>query len=75
MSEKKNDGGSVFPLPPYSPEFQGMTLRDYFASQAMIGVMQAHMTIAAITKTQISDEIIAELSFKIASAMLRERDK
>jgi hypothetical protein len=47
----------------------GMTLRDYFAGQALAGIMAAPSTTEATT-----DEI-AYLSYKIADAIIVEREK
>jgi len=43
----------------------GMTLRDYFAGQALIGLFQIKVT----------DDKRSEIAYKIADAMLAEREK
>ena len=69
----KNDGGPAFPGgdgaygggPNHA---QGMSLRDWFAGQALIGV------IGAATTTELTMKSIAT-AWSIADAMLAERDK
>ena len=64
-------GGPAFPydLTSYDDEvriqYQGMTLRDYFAAKAMQGLLSA-------TKTS-DGEMIARDSYKMADAMLKAR--
>lgn len=60
----KQTGGPAFPVPPstYSNINHGMTLRDYFAGQALANVNAVDVTQAA------------ELCYQIADAMLKERD-
>jgi hypothetical protein len=82
---KKETGGSAFPSlihEEYST-YQGMTLRDYFAAKVMHGihssfsnetVMKAY--VAACEKQGIEVNAgIAEQSYGMADAMLKERDK
>jgi hypothetical protein len=47
----------------------GMTLRDYFAAKALQGVL------AADTEELLSVDAIASVSYRIADAMLKEREK
>jgi hypothetical protein len=61
-----NNGGPAFPT---GTAFQGMTLRDYFAAKALQGVL------AADTEELLSVDAIASVSYRIADAMLKERDK
>jgi hypothetical protein len=68
----KDTGGPAFPFWCDSngmANFQGMTLRDYFAAKAMQGLMSARNPIL----TKIAD--IAEGAYEIADAMLAERSK
>lgn len=81
----KQDGGRAFPL---SREQEGwfeggMTLRDYFAAQALAGGM-ARTTVPEYelramfgpTRTCITrDEIAAADAYRIADAMLAERSR
>jgi hypothetical protein len=61
-----NNGGPAFPT---GTAFQGMTLRDYFAAKALQGVL------AADTEELLSVDAIASVSYRIANAMLKEREK
>ena len=73
-----NDGGRAFPSirefyicgVPGQEHMTGMTLRDYFASKVVGGVM------ANPTGRNLQDQQgIAELCYAIADAMLEERAK
>lgn len=56
--------------PDQSPiEYQGMTLRDYFAAKAMQGI------IAKYGNTLQSPETTAKEAYEMANAMLEERNK
>jgi hypothetical protein len=63
---KKNDGGPAFPQHPiegcYAP--QGMTLRQYYAGQALNAVMTDPM------RRGYSALLIAECVFEIADALI-----
>lgn len=71
----KPDNPPAFPhLVPHNPDFAysatGMTLRDYFAGQAMHGL------IARSGPGRLPfDEDIAKQAYRIAQAMLAEREK
>lgn len=82
MSDK--DGGPAFPQPPcpncgvqHEPEHvPGMSLRDYFAAQALPVVITAY--VAANGNGCAADHAlrnIPALAFKYADAMLAERKK
>lgn len=60
-----NDGGQAFPKGHSHAE--GMTLRDYFAGQALANLnLQAHVAKPAA-------EHLARSAYEIADAMLKER--
>ena len=69
-------GGPAFPIPlqpgqsfkEHGGEVDGMTLRDYFAAQAMTGII-AH------PEKKGSASFFAENAYAIADAMLAERAK
>lgn len=69
MSKDKT-GGQAFPTvgSQYSHE-EGMTLRDYFAAKAMQGFC------ANPNARPTSDVHLAESAYKMADAMLAEREK
>lgn len=69
-----NDGGSAFPSiksdwigQGYSDR-EGMTLRDYFAGQALAGLI-------AQTDRALSCKIFASEAYKCADALIAERQK
>jgi hypothetical protein len=67
----KNGGGPAFPLRNTDPDdyipFPGMTLRDYFAGQALIGMLAA--------KGIYYDEVAVKNAYRYADAMLAERER
>ena len=71
-----NRGGPVFPQPQTygewadgSPWFEGMTLRDYFAAKALQGLLHD------ASSGDGQWEFEAKAAYKIADAMLREKEK
>ena len=72
MSKDKT-GGSAFPTvgSQYSHE-EGMTLRDYFAAKAMQGIISGSHENGEV---HYMEEITAESAYKMADAMLVEREK
>jgi hypothetical protein len=67
----KNDGGPAFPRTvqhynEYLEGRDGMSLRDWFAGQALLGMLN---------RTQYNETIAASYAFKYADAMLAERNK
>ena len=73
---KKNNGGTAFPAQELNGQYAthemsyGMTLRDYFAAKAMV-------IFISLTKEgyNCSIEEIAKYSYKMADAMILEREK
>lgn len=62
-------GGAAFPLENVGTEFQpGMTLRDYFAGQALMGMM------AADRRWDGGNADMAKASYSVADAMLSARE-
>lgn len=82
MTTPKNDGGAAFPQDKFlkvgdahqlvERDF-GMTLRDYFAGQALVG-LNAHNK-GGYTVGYDSPEARAKESYKQADALIAERDK
>ena len=70
----KNDGGPAFPVQDLSKwQASGMSLRDWFAGKALIGLTSS---IRACTDGEdYSPEQMAEYCYECADAMLAERDK
>jgi len=66
------DNPPAFPRP-YSGTSQfaqeGMTLRDYFAAKAMTGLLTAEIV------GEYSNEHVANISYLIADAMMKERSE
>ena len=52
----------------------GMTLRDYFAGQALVGAAQEYLNRNGFAHNTMAQNIAAH-AFRIADAMLRERGK
>jgi len=52
-----------------SEEYYGMNLRDYFAAQAMAGLLTAELV------GEYSNEHVAEISYRIADAMMKAREE
>lgn len=76
----KKDGGPAFPrpkTPDHNSAQEGMSLRDWFAGQALAGLMASK----AVALAADSDEIHAERErkavscFLLADALLAERSK
>ena len=55
----------AFPVAPYK---LGMTLRDYFAAQAMQGLLSDGVG-------SLSDEELADWAYKLADAMMKARNE
>jgi hypothetical protein len=73
MKDKINNGGQAFPSPEnvkngWGPEY-GMTLRDWFAGQALTG------WIMGMTFHDDIPDKVASIAYKFADAMLKERKK
>jgi hypothetical protein len=80
-----NDGGPAFPVPMvrYEDNFfnvtdGGMSLRDWFAGQALAGIGASDLKHSYIWQ-RFSDEAISldgisELCYMLADAMLKEKD-
>lgn len=71
---EKNNGGSAFPngetVGQCSVITGGMTLRDYFAGQAMAGMLASETNGTAYNR-----QTIANLCYGVADAMIAEREK
>ena len=52
-----------------SEQGRGMTLRDYFASKAMQGLLTAEIV------GEYSNEHVADIAYRIADAMMKAREE
>jgi hypothetical protein len=64
-------GGQAFPRTGFHKEQDGMTLRDYFAAKAMQGLLAQSGGTAHSSDVGLG----AEYAYKMADAMLAERNK
>lgn len=85
-AQMRDDGGPAFPRPignnganhgrEVSTDFKGMTLRDYFAGQALIGILSSKFRdMVANVPESCRYDLVATDAFLIADAMLKERSK
>jgi hypothetical protein len=67
-----NDGGPAFPAPAYAANItdKGMTLRDYFAGQALAGILLNYTT----QKFGASEFTVGTAAYQYADAMLAARE-
>lgn len=63
---KIDNGGPAFPAEDNSRYHLGMTLRDYFATKAMQGMLACEMLRA-------TEQEFADRAYKVADAMLKAR--
>lgn len=72
----KPDGGPAFPRPTSDmPGQVGMMIRDYFAGQALVGLLAFSPEGLHGAANQYSPEQAAEQAYRFADAMIRERAK
>jgi len=77
--EAKPSNPSAFPLEYQDGDFQrSMTLRDYFANSAMQGILGNHTVLVEMLKLcdidKTGNECIASNAYKLADAMLKQRE-
>lgn len=88
MSNTTNDGGPAFPQPADQGNLEdwrhGMSLRDWFAGQAMQGLLADHKdhpeeaitrTVGDVSITETCQETVARLAVGYADALLKELSK
>ncbi len=68
-----NDGGPAFPHDGQQNYTGGMTLRDYFAAQAMQPIVLAAMQVAG-PESSVDFAAISEAAYRMADAMLKARE-
>jgi hypothetical protein len=70
MASPDDDLGPAMDGPAFPTDgFTGMSLRDYFAGQAITGAMSIGVTL----KTTMTEREVAECCYRIADAMLAAR--
>lgn len=69
------DGGAAFPAPGDEefPREWGMSLRDYFAAQALAGLLHHYHEGRAVSTDPFND--ISEVAYEYADAMLEARKR
>lgn len=76
---KRDDGGAAFPQQlDVDHEFHGsdgMSLRDYFAGQALIGMFAMNTDVPVDVLARSERSQFAQHAYKMADAMLAERAK
>ena len=72
--EKTNDGGPAFPRTgaPYVQAYEGMSLRDWLAGQALAGIMANAKLVGVLAE---SKQDPASCAYEMAEFMMAERDK
>lgn len=74
MKGEIDDGGPAFPLPAGGVMQDGMTLRDWFAGQALNGMLSYSMNDACGNwNNNASKGVAARVAYEYADAMLGER--
>jgi hypothetical protein len=69
MSER-DDGGPAFPWGEHGTHLGGMSIRDYFAAQAMEAIVSTVPHLCAVRAADVACE-----AYDYADAMLAERNK
>lgn len=68
---KENNGGHVYPTQGY----EGLTVRDYFAAKAMQGWLASYPESEQHPVANNRENMVAELSYLMADAMLKAREE
>ncbi|MGY5644107.1 hypothetical protein [Escherichia coli] len=68
---KENNGGPAYPTQGY----EGLTVRDYFAAKAMQGWLASYPESNQHPVATHHENMVAELSYLMADAMLKAREK
>jgi len=73
---RQNDGGPAFPTPEsYGDDYEGMSIRDYFAAKAMEAAIIAAAGWGPCEFRDFDVEAVAKFADRQADAMLKERLK
>jgi len=73
MSKQKDDGGQAFPAAASNGYTPGMSLRDWFAGQALNAVNPEDLYFGTVEKPHNPWPNVAENCYKAADAMLAAR--
>ncbi|EPY5145513.1 hypothetical protein ACXDR1_002009 [Klebsiella pneumoniae] len=68
---KENNGGPAYP----TQEYEGLTVRDYFAAKAMQGWLASYPESNQHPVATHHENMVAELSYLMADAMLKAREE
>jgi hypothetical protein len=68
-------GGLSETSDPYQVSYPGMTLRDYFAGQALIGWLSTYSHSQGKEANMVEAEAYAKSAYELADALLKERNK
>ena len=74
----KKTGGPAFPHGQLRDEYNGMTLRDYFAAKAMQSLLTLEITAETIDRYErdmLGSPSISLTSYAVADAMLKARQE
>lgn len=71
--DKVNDGGPAFPASEYLNQTAGMSLRDYFAGQALVGILSCGDGLLTTNKALRDEDLAAKNAYLLADAMLQAR--
>ncbi|MGE0289299.1 MAG: hypothetical protein AB7I42_26510 [Bradyrhizobium sp.] len=75
MSWKRDDRGSAFPHRNGPDGSEGMSLRDWFAGQALVGIADHFELSRGEEIAKGSIRVISRLAYEYADAMLAERGR
>jgi hypothetical protein len=72
----RNDGGPAYPVPGLQndPDFNGMSLRDYFAAQAMQAAIGLIPHMQPPTSGKTVPDCLTAMAYEYADAMLKARE-
>ncbi len=74
---KQNDGGTAFPSYTNKDKgwIDGMSLRDYFAGQALVGLIQSlRIELNDGKPTLIKESMASEVAYSYADATIKQND-
>lgn len=69
-----DNGGPAFPAQWDDKDNEGMTLRDWFAGQALVGIINA-CAMDARVRGETSEMLFARKAYSVADAMIAARGK